>query len=115
MTRRTFFAAWLAACIRFKRRTLGYGYLDVERHVALRQRGIYLRVLLDGQDVSRHCFEADDQLGFVGLYKQNKNGQHFIDSWNREIAREFRHGRVQFVEVTQAEWNQLSVFKGEGG
>lgn len=37
-----------------------YGYLDVERHLALRREGLDLRVWFDGVDVTDGCAEADD-------------------------------------------------------
>lgn len=106
MKRRTFLATWISALTLFKARTLGYGYVDVTRSVVLRHRGIYLRAFLDGEDVTARCFEADDQLGYVGLFK-HRDGRAYLErcpDGTVGVAREVRHGLVRFVEWTEAQW-----------
>lgn len=103
MTRRGFIAsisAFILTIQTVKSKALGYGFLDVNRHVALRHKGICLKVLLNGEDVTARCFEADDQLGYVGLYR-HRNGRPYLDfssSGEAQAAKEFLHGRVEFVQ-----------------
>lgn len=54
------------------------------------------RVLLDGIDVSRRCFLADDHPpGLVGLYLCDESGHFYKDG--ADAAQEFRHGKVTFI------------------
>lgn len=101
MTRRGFFAtaSGIAVAVQAtKGSVLGWGYMDVQRCFALRTRGITLRVHFNGVDVTDRCFEADDQLGYVGLYK-HRDGRPYVEftADGARTAREVRHGSVEFV------------------
>lgn len=51
------------------------------------------RAFLDGVDVSNECFAADDEEGFVLLYKLNGNGRKYRDG--DEAAWERKEGTVR--------------------
>lgn len=101
MSRRGFFAFMAAAAAAMqstKAAFLGWGCIDVPRHVVLRHQGFWLRVFFNGEDVTNRCVEADDQMGTVILFQRNAQGQFYIDysKTEPEVAREFKHGRVKF-------------------
>ena len=74
------------------------GFVDVKRHAEFRKHGIWLRVDLDGQDVTDHCREADDISGYVLLMKQNERGEHYLNQ-RYELAQERRTGYVRCRRV----------------
>lgn len=54
------------------------------------------RVLLDGVDVTRDCFLADDHSpGLVGLYLRDENDGFYRQG--DDAAREFRSGKVTLI------------------
>ncbi len=53
------------------------------------------RVLLDGEDVTDDCFEADDASGWVGIWLTNADGSLRIDGGEPAFA--YRHGRVEIT------------------
>ncbi len=73
--------------------------LTIERERFLRELGFRVRVLVDGVDVTRGCFVADDRQGYVGVYPFTANGQReTIIRGGRRIAKaEILEGRVAFV------------------
>jgi hypothetical protein len=115
MNRRAFIAVITGWLTLLKNRALGYGYVDVRRHVALRQQGIYLRVLLDGRDVTAHCYAADDRQGYVCLYKTNAAGSYDVE--RGALASEVRRARraVRFVAVSRTEWERRRKLQSWGG
>lgn len=54
------------------------------------------RVLLDGVDVTKNCFLADDETGEVGSYLLNADGRRYHDGTG--AASTFRQGVVQILE-----------------
>ena len=56
------------------------------------------RAFLDGVDVSHECFEVDDQLGYVHVYKRNENGAKYAEGG--APAWECRRGDVR-IEVIE--------------
>lgn len=74
------------------------GYVDVERHIRMRDHGVYLKVLFNGVDVTNHCEAADDLAGYVDLFKVNADGQHYVNELN-ELARERLYGDVRFEAI----------------
>jgi hypothetical protein len=55
------------------------------------------RVLVDGEDVTDRCFQADDETGCVLLYSLNADGAKYVttDDLGREcVAWERRTGNV---------------------
>ncbi len=52
------------------------------------------KVLLDGADVSDHCFMADDVTGEVGLWRRNASGDFYLDPETGDPAQEVRRGQV---------------------
>ena len=112
MNRRSFFrnavfsAASLTTYLRVRALNLfgagkphsNWGYIDVDYSVALRRRGIWLRVIFNGKDVTDRCFKADDRTGCVGLLKHSY-GHAYIDDVTGDVAREFLQGDVYFKRV----------------
>lgn len=64
----------------------------------LRRKGIWLRVLFNGVDVSDRCKEADDKTGRVWLYKHNDKGVAYLGA-DGEVATETLYGHVRFIQV----------------
>ena len=75
-----------------------WGYLSVERHRKLKAQGIDLHVFSGGQDVTKHCFEADDIAGYARLYKHNQEGHKYVDPHTHTAAAETVYG----IEIRQA-------------
>ena len=67
---------------------------------ATRWDGRAHRVLLDGQDVSNVCFEADDILGYVGIYKTGPNGK--VERGLNGVERIYVKGTVVITEATKS-------------
>ena len=60
------------------------------------------KAFLDGTDVSNECFEADEEEGYVVLYKTTENGRKYLDPETDDVAweREEGHVRIQFPTKT---------------
>lgn len=56
-----------------------FGLVTVERHTELASAGTFLRVFLDGQDVTQDCFVADDCQGYVGRYRRGLDGHVMLN------------------------------------
>ena len=60
-------------------------YIDVRTNS---REAIRCRVFLDDVEVSRNCFAADDEKGFVLVYKTNERGHKYREgdevSWERK-------------------------------
>jgi len=54
-------------------------------------------VLLDGEDVTKDCFEADDEEGYVLLYLEDEDGRRLRRPNGSGVAQERRAGRVEIV------------------
>jgi hypothetical protein len=52
------------------------------------------RAWLNGEEVTDRCFYADNRRGVVGLYRLDANGHKYVDMARREVAREWRRGKV---------------------
>jgi len=56
------------------------------------------RVYLDGIEVTHDCeivvLDEPDEPGAVRLLKQNAEGRHYIDPETRQVAREWKQGRI---------------------
>lgn len=50
------------------------------------------KVTLDGEDVTLRCFEADDELGYVKLYRV-KDKSFYLNE-DKRVAWEMRKGKV---------------------
>ncbi len=60
-----------------------------------------IRVLLDGEDITRDCVFFDRELGLTGLYKRNEDGQRYavrLPDRDHGIAQEWKPGQVALVE-----------------
>lgn len=60
-----------------------------------------IRVLLDGEDITRDCFFFDRELGLTGLYKRNEDGQRYavrLPDGDHGIAQEWKQGQITLVE-----------------
>lgn len=70
--------------------------LTVDRHdIVHRFTGIFLRVLVDGQDVTDRCASADDDTGWALCYRLNEQGRKFQEGG--KAAAEVLTGKVVFV------------------
>lgn len=58
-----------------------------------RQTGTTYIVTLDGKDISNKCFEADEEEGYVDVYKLNADGKIFVAK-NGRTGQERLHGKV---------------------
>ena len=77
--------------------TKTYGLLTIDRHNQLRQEeDIELLVLLNGRDVTHHCFVADDRQGYVGLHLLGPTGRPFVGP-DHKLMTEIVWGLVRFV------------------
>ena len=71
-----------------------WGYVDVRKHTLLKSRnGIDLHVFHNGEDVTRRCFEFDDEFDYARLYKHDvKGGRVYRDRATGKPAQETVHG-----------------------
>ncbi len=60
---------------------------------------LHCKVLLDGVDVTKQCFTADEEEGKVWWYKWDAEGRPFVDPHNRRAGavEEVRIGNVLIV------------------
>ena len=74
------------------------------------------RAFLGGVDVSDDCFEADDEAGYVLLYKKTPEGRKYRESGTDEAAWERIEGdvRIEFPKRTRASSGKEVVTYGEG-
>lgn len=79
----------------------GWGRVDIQRHLELRHKSIWLRVFVNGIDQTNHCRVADDRNGYAVLFKKNAAGDHYVDftKYPYDVARETVYGRVEFKRV----------------
>jgi hypothetical protein len=65
----------------------------------VRNDGIKIKaVYLDGEDVTKRCFFANDgKRGEVGLFKTDAYGKFYKDPYKGDAAREFKRGKVVVV------------------
>jgi hypothetical protein len=70
--------------------------VDIHENPALAKR---CRVYLDGVDISRDCYAADDATGEALCYRQDAEGKPYKEwgphGW--QVAREIRRGKVVIV------------------
>lgn len=72
--------------------------LTVDRHRIIEQfTGIYLRVLVDGVDVTAQCFAADNETGWALVHKTDDAGRPYLDRTTGKAAADVLIGDVQFV------------------
>lgn len=55
------------------------------------------RTLLDGVEVTKRCFLADDETGEVGLYLVDVDGHFYRNEATDDAAQEVRHGAVVLI------------------
>lgn len=70
-----------------------FGLLTIDRHAAEQFHGRHLHVFLDGEDVTRRCFVADDRQGYAGLFLVDEEGRRVVD--RDGVAVEICHGDVR--------------------
>lgn len=57
-----------------------YGAMTIERHAALKSRGLHLRVIHQGRDVTDRCRFADDTgEGMAELFLHNAEGRPYLE------------------------------------
>lgn len=78
---------------------VGFGSRKTYGRINVHEHGCRWRAWLDGEEVSRWCYEANDQEGYVLLFKQNKAGVAYYDPITDDMAREKRFGKVR-IEKT---------------
>ena len=72
----------------------------------MRVRGpAHCSVWVDGEEVTKRCFLADDETGEVGLYLL-RDGRPYVEEGG-EIARETRFGEVR-IEFPR-EWERIKA------
>jgi hypothetical protein len=76
-----------------------WGLMTLERHNALRRRGVDLIVTLNGQRV-RWAYEADDIEGYIHKLRTNAEGHPYVDRDTRRVARETLRGTVRFERMS---------------
>ncbi len=59
------------------------------------------KCILDGVDISRDCFAADDAEGWADCYVRNADGQKFLEG--RDIKVERSLGHVQLLPPVKRE------------
>lgn len=52
-------------------------------------------VWLNGVEVTKDCQYADDRVGRVLLLKRNENGAAYYDRERGQVARDWKHGKVE--------------------
>lgn len=78
----------------------GVGLVAVGHHPLTRQR--WVRVTVDGVDITKRCQAADDREGWAICYRLNAAGRPFVQAQlgptqaRIELAREILVGEVQF-------------------
>lgn len=72
-----------------------FGLVTVDRHIELRKKGIYLRVKLNGEDVTDRCRAANDIEGWAELLRHSANGNAMLTATG-ELFTETIHGEVIF-------------------
>lgn len=71
--------------------------LTIERHREIENRtGTFLRVVVNGEDVTSRCMSADDSHGWALVYQHNSDGRKFLDFERNQVAREVLVGSVIF-------------------
>ena len=71
--------------------------LTLERHREIEAKdGTFLRVLVDGKDVTERCYLADDQDGWAACFCVDKDGKKYFDRARNEVAKEMLTGDVIF-------------------
>lgn len=77
-------------------RASAYGWMTVKRHTEIKERsGVFLHVFLDGEDVTKDCAGANDELGIAITFLRNADGKRYQNE-NGEVAQLERHGDVWF-------------------
>lgn len=56
-----------------------------------------VKAFLDGRNVTSLCREADDDEGWVMLYKTNEKGEKYVDPETGDAAMERLTGKVQIM------------------
>jgi hypothetical protein len=67
-------------------------YISVETHP---REARCVRVRVDGVDITRRCYEADDERGFATCFRWNAEGKPYLDPTTGEVARERLTGHVE--------------------
>jgi len=73
-------------------------------------RGECYKVYLDGQDISKDCFEADDRAGYVVCYRRDEHGR-FRVGLDNEIPTARRDGKVEFRPIMSFRLALLRVLR----
>lgn len=74
-----------------------YGLMTVEGHTAHRARtGEFLRVLVDGKDVTSRCLRANDRRGYALCYRRGADGRFYVGLDGR-LETELLRGNVEYV------------------
>ncbi len=65
----------------------------------------YFRVLLNGEDISKRCYGADEEKGEAYCYEIDADGKFIVDhqTYNgRELAREILRGEVKLIDMRKS-------------
>jgi hypothetical protein len=91
--------------------------LTVEEHCAhTRRTGHFLRVLVNGQDVTDRAYLADDAEGWVDCLALDAEGRKYFDRDRNDIARERLSGVVAFrpAPATDDQRRNAMMFAARG-
>jgi hypothetical protein len=97
MNRRELFlaAASLTASAASLTHIVNYGCVTAEQARIWRDSGVYLRVYLDGEDITDRCYEADDVANYAKVFRL-RDGEIYWDYEAGDIAKEVLRGEVRF-------------------
>lgn len=65
------------------------GFLSVKTHP---RESCVARVRVDGVDVTRRCYAADDQAGYADCFRHNADGRPYLEGG--QVAKERLTGQV---------------------
>jgi len=80
------------------------GPMTLERERMLAARGVKVRVMCDGVDVTKGCQFADDTPGHqvASVLRRDANGRFHIDYSTREVAKDTLTGDVRILLERQS-------------
>lgn len=92
--------------------TVGWGPMTVDRHSALKQRGIDLHVFVRGEDVTDRCHWFDDTPSVMRaeLFRHDASGRAYYDPATDGPAIEIIHN-FKVVRL-MSEFNMAKVIRG---
>ena len=75
-------------------------HISVKEHPLVARR---TRVWIDGEEVTKRCVEADDEAGYVIVFRVRPDGSYVIDHSKQEAVRDRIDGEVYLTVDPEAE------------